>query len=334
MKLEKRNLAAQTVNRRRFLSLATGGVLFPYAAFSIRAQFQKPIQEHASNNRRLNPQGWDPTTLTASWIGHSTVLMNFFGTTILTDPVLTEKVGIDVLGLFVYGPQRITPPALTFEELPPLEVILISHAHMDHMDLRTLDRFDRSMPVVVAANTGDILEDQGFTNVLELDWGKSIEIKDVTIEALQVKHNGARFPWEHARSKGSEDGRSCNAYLLSKSNVHAVFAGDTAYCEYFKPLRDRFPSIDLAIMPIGGYDPWENNHATPEQSVLMCKQMGARVILPVHWQTFVSTSESVLEPIERLKAALVNETIKIALDDIGEVWSLGEERPPDRTPGD
>ena len=327
------NQPLYSATRRRFLELAAGTVLLPYGLSAAQRWIGQPSQPSSPDDGGPRPEAWKPNTLTACWIGHSTVLMNFFGTTIITDPVFSNEVGID-MGFLVYGPRRITQPALRFDQLPPIAIMLISHAHMDHLDLRTVRRFDRSMPVVVPAHTADLLLDQGFTNVRELDWGHSLEINGVQIEAIQVKHNGARFLWEPDRADGSENGRSFNGYLLSRNNIHVVFGGDTGLCDFFKPLRQRFNGIDLAIMPIGGYEPKQRYHATPEQTVAMCKDMGARALLPIHWETFVSTSEHVDEPMDRLKKAMEHETFLLAADDIGCVWTLEAGRSSDSPRGE
>jgi L-ascorbate metabolism protein UlaG (beta-lactamase superfamily) len=266
------------------------------------------------------PQTWSDSGLTAAWIGHATVLINYFGRWIITDPVLSERIGINVANLFTIGPRRLVSPALSFDELPKIDLILLSHAHMDHLDIPTLRKFDRHTPVVIAKNTFDVIEDLGFQEVYELDWGEYALIGDLRIEALEVKHFGWRYPWEKDRSRGYWDGRSYNAYLISGSGRHVVFGGDTAYQEFFKRLSERNLSIDVALMPIGAYDPWIRNHCTPEQALEMSNHMNARYILPIHWNTFIQSEEPTAEPMERLRRAAQPE--RIALHAIGETWTL------------
>ena len=266
------------------------------------------------------PETWDPGTITASWIGHATVLLDFFGTRIITDPVLSERIGID-MGLFTLGPRRLISPALSPEELPPVDLILLSHAHLDHLDIPTLKRFSRSTPVVIAQNTYDVIEDMEFSTVYELDWGKWTAVGDLRIEALEVKHFGWRYPWERDRSRGYADGRSFNSYLLSKNDTHIVFGGDTAYQEHFTALGRRLPAVELAIMPIGAYDPWINAHANPEQALAMADQMNAYHVLPIHWNTFIQSQEPTSEPIQRLKLAAKEQPDRVVLESIGETWT-------------
>ncbi len=280
---------------------------------------RRPLAEPAE---RPDPRSWDSSTITVAWIGHSTVLMNFFGTMILTDPVFSDRIGLRILGLATLGPQRLVSPALEPEDLPPIDLLLLSHGHMDHLDFPSLRRLNHATPVVMAKNTSDLLQQRDWSNVRELDWGETITLAGVEIEALKVRHFGWRFPWEQDRSRGSWNGRSFNAYRLSKNGKHVVFGGDTAYQEYFKTLAERGIDVELAMMPIGAYNPWIHAHASPEQSVQMAEHMKARTILPIHWNTFSLSYEPQKEPIERLKAALQGNSPALALDDVGKTWKM------------
>lgn len=270
------------------------------------------------------PKSWDDSTITAAWIGHATVLINFFGTRIITDPVFSERIGIKLLGAFPVGPKRLVAPALSIDELPPIDLILLSHAHMDHLDFPSLRRFNKNIPMVVAKNTKDLLVDRGWKEIHELDWGERLDVAGVRLEALRVRHFGWRFPWESDRSRGDWNGRSFNAYLITKNDKNIVFGGDTAYQEYFKTLAERNIPIDLAILPIGAYDPWIHVHANPEQTVAMANHMSARTILPIHWNTFTLSYEPQNEPIERLKKALAQHSPSLALENIGETWKISQ----------
>ncbi len=116
------------------------------------------------------PSQWSDARFTLAWIGHSTVLINFFGVTILTDPVLFPRIGIRLPG-FTIGPKRLTAPALEFHQLPQIDVIVLSHAHFDHLDLRTLRCFDESTRVITARATRDLLKRTHFSSITELEWG-------------------------------------------------------------------------------------------------------------------------------------------------------------------
>src|SRR5262252_3618875 len=123
------------------------------------------------------PSNWSDLRVTTAWIGHATVLINFFGIKILTDPVLFSRVGIRLPGLTI-GPKRLTAPALQFHELPQIDLVLLSHAHFDHLDLRTLRCFDRSTTVITARATRDLLKRTRFSHVTELEWGQSRNVSN------------------------------------------------------------------------------------------------------------------------------------------------------------
>lgn len=271
---------------------------------------------------RPDPQSWSDDTITVAWIGHATVLINFFGTMIITDPVFSKRAGIRVLGIFTLGVKRLVAPALSLDELSKIDLVLLSHAHMDHLDHPSLKKIRKDVPFVVAKNISDLLEHHRLENMQELDWNARVDVAGVTVEALRVDHFGWRFPWEKDRSRGFMDGRSYNAYLISKNGKHILFGGDTAYQEYFRKLAERSIPIELAIMAIGAYDPWIRVHATPEQVVEMANQMKAKWVMPVHWGTFIVSEEPAGEPIVRLKAAIGKHSPLLALEKIGETWRM------------
>jgi L-ascorbate metabolism protein UlaG (beta-lactamase superfamily) len=316
-------------NRRKFITALTGAVLFPGTLLAKEEREKRSRWDMIFSNHdvlpaplRPTPENWANDTITAAWIGHSTILINFYGTMIITDPVLSERIGVNILGLFTAGPKRLIRPALTFEQLPKIDLILLSHAHMDHLDLLTLKKFDDSIPVVMAKNTMDVVDGLGWQNVREIDWGEKTTIGDIEINAFRVKHFGWRYPWEEDRSRGNWEGRSYNAYLITKNEKHIFFGGDTAMQDFFKPIKERGISIELAMLPIGSYDPWIFNHANPEQAVSMAHDLNAKVILPMHWSTFIQSDEPTEEPIQRLRKAAGD--LPIAVETVGQTWTLEE----------
>ena len=254
--------------------------------------------------------------MTLAWLGHSTVLINFFGVTILTDPVLFPRVGIRLPGITI-GPKRLTAPALPFHDLPRIDLILLSHAHFDHFDLRTLRCFDETTRVITARGTSDLLKRTRFSNITELDWGESKTLStttgEMTITAIPVKHWGARTQ--------RDTHRGYNGYIIERTGRRIIFAGDTAMTDSFAALRRHGP-IDVTIMPISAYNPWIQSHSTPEQAVQMANAAGARFIVPVHHQTFRLSLEPFREPIERFEVALSQTPERIALREIGETFVL------------
>ena len=265
---------------------------------------------------RPNPAEWSDARITAAWLGHATVLINFFGIKILTDPVLFPRIGIRLPGLTL-GPKRLTASALTVRDLPKIDIVLLSHAHFDHFDMRTLHRLDRSVTVITAGRTGDLLRWTRFRDVSELGWKQTKSVTTfagkIDIVAFQVKHWGARVR--------RDTYRGYNGYVLERNNRRIIFSGDTALSDSFAELRASGP-IDLAIMPIGAYNPWIRSHCTPEQAVQMANEAAARFILPIHHQTFHLSAEDFREPIERFQAALHKTPERIALREIGETFVL------------
>ena len=263
---------------------------------------------------RPEPAAWDDARLTVAWLGHATVLVNFYGTWLLTDPALRTRVGVGVGGLTL-GPRRLVRPALGVRELPALDAVLVSHAHFDHCDLATLRRLPRATRAVVQEGMGDLV--RRFARVDELKWGESTEVKGARVEAVEVNHWGARRLTDKHRGYGG--------FLVEKRGRALVFGGDTAYTAAFERLRRRGTRVDLAVLPIGAYDPYINVHANPEQSWRMAREMGARYILPMHHSTFRLSREPAAEPRQRLLAAAGEERWRVALTEVGQTWTLPEE---------
>jgi L-ascorbate metabolism protein UlaG (beta-lactamase superfamily) len=265
---------------------------------------------------RPRPEEWPDDRLTAAWLGHSTVLINFFGVNVLTDPVLFPRIGIR-FPFFTIGPKRLTEPALTFRKLPRIDLVLLSHAHFDHIDWRTLRQFGARTRVVTAPATRDLLGWTKLLDITELRWGEEKEIVapagSLVVRAFRVNHWGARLR--------RDTYRGYNGYVLERAGHRVIFSGDTALTNSFAELRDGRP-YDLAIMSIGAYEPWIRSHCTPEQAVTMATAANARFIMPVHHQTFKLSFEPFREPIERFVRALRAEPERMALREIGETFVL------------
>ncbi len=267
---------------------------------------------------RPEPRSWADDRLTAAWLGHATVLINFCGSWIVTDPALEPRVGIG-RGHAKLGPRRLVKPALRARELPPLDLLLLSHAHMDHTDLGTLRSLERDVPVAVQQGNRDLV--RRFRKVEELAWGETTAVDSVTVESVEVRHWGARMVADRHRGYGG--------YLITKGDHTVLFAGDTAYTDAFDRLGERV-KVDLAILPIGAYDPWIANHASPEQAWRMFKGLGADYLLPVHHSTFRLSREPVEEPIQRLLAAAGSERWRVVAMEVGGSWTLPERGKPGR----
>jgi L-ascorbate metabolism protein UlaG (beta-lactamase superfamily) len=298
------------------------GSLRTYAGFARR--FGRRFLEERLDERRVpvapaphrpRPAEWSDERLTVAWLGHATVLVNFYGTWLLTDPALGRRVGVRLAPGVTVGPRRLVEPALTPAELPPLDAVLVSHAHMDHCDLATLRRLPREAAAVVQRGNLDLV--RRFRRAHELAWGESVEVAGARVESLEVSHWGAR--------KLTDSHRGYGGFLIEKRGRAMVFGGDTAYTRAFGRLRARRGlDIALAALPIGAYDPYINAHANPEQSWAMAREMGARHILPMHHATFRLSREPSGEPIARLLAAAGDECWRVAVTEIGQTWQLEE----------
>jgi L-ascorbate metabolism protein UlaG (beta-lactamase superfamily) len=311
-----------------------------WAAYLWREAIRKSFDPIAPPFTKPKPNEWSDDRVTAAWLGHSTVLINFFGVRILTDPALFPRVGIRIPFLFTIGPKRLTAPALSIVELPKIDIIILSHAHFDHIDWRTLSKFDSSVKVITAPRTRDLLRWTKLRDITELRWGEhlvcheragkldcfkqsslsgaSVRVDDrssrrIEITAVPVKHWGARMQYD--------DFRGYNGYLIERNDRRIFFAGDTTFTETFSELR-KYGPLDLAIFAIAAYNPWIRSHATPEQAIKMANAAGARFIMPVHHQTFRLSVEPLREPIERFTAALRDQPERIALREIGETFVL------------
>ncbi|MDT3695603.1 MAG: MBL fold metallo-hydrolase [Ignavibacterium sp.] len=309
------------MNRRRFIrniSLISAGFLF----ITEKIQGKEPP---VFSEYKPDPSLWKEDEINIAWIGHSTVLINFFGTTILTDPVFYERIGVSIFGM-TFGPSRFTYPALTIDEIPKPDIILLSHAHMDHMDYESLDTITKTFPdqidCITAYNTADVVAELKWKSLQEIDWGEETELLRIKFKANEVKHFGWRYPWEKDRSNGyMQDGRSYNAVIIEKDGKKILFGGDTAYHELFKPLKNE--NIDIAIMPIGAYNPWKKNHCNPEEALIMAEEhIGAKYFIPIHTKTFKQGMEPIEEPLAWLNESVSKYKINLALDDIGKTFTL------------
>jgi L-ascorbate metabolism protein UlaG (beta-lactamase superfamily) len=264
-----------------------------------------------------NVAAWTPVGVHTAWIGHSTVLISVDGFTILTDPVFSNRVGINA-GPVTVGMKRLVHPALSIAQLKQSighpDLILLSHAHMDHFDLPSLRALEHpKTTVVTAANTSDLLRVKRYGAVHELRWGESRQVGPATVKAFEVSHWGARMR--------TDTHRGYNGYLIDIGRYRILFGGDTAYTQAFRNLRSS-RKLDLAIMPVGAYDPWIYAHCNPEQAMAMANDAGAEFVLPVHHRTFKLSNEHYEEPLERTLVAAGAATDRIAVREIGQEFRL------------
>lgn len=266
---------------------------------------------------RPQPDTWSNDEIAGSCLGHSTVLMNFLGARILTDPVFSTRVGPGYAPL-VLGPKRYVRPALRPRDFAAPDVIVLSHAHFDHFDIASLRKFSRDTPIVTARHTGDLLRRWRFREIRELDWGETLTFTvrgaPLAITAIEVAHWGARMLRDNFRGY--------NGYVLERGGAAICFAGDTAYTRAFAALGRRKRRLDLMLMPIGAYDPWIRAHCSPEQAVAMADQAKARTFVPIHHETFQLSHEPMDEPARRLRRALAHEPERLLAVSVGETFRV------------
>ncbi|MCX4514493.1 MBL fold metallo-hydrolase [Streptomyces sp. NBC_01619] len=240
----------------------------------------------------------EPGTVAVTWAGHASWVIGIGELTVLTDPVWSRR----ILGT----PARLTPVGVRWEDLPPVDAVVISHNHYDHLDAPTIARLPRRTPLFVPAGLGGWFRRRRFTRVTELDWWETAELPagsgvgSVRFEFVPAHHWSKRTLTDTCRSLWG-------GWILTDQRGRQVyFAGDTGYGHWFKEIGRRHPEIDLALLPIGAYAPrwWLSSvHTDPEEALQAFEDLGARNMAPMHWATFVLSAEPVMEPIRRLLTA-------------------------------
>lgn len=250
-------------------------------------------------------QNPDPDVLQATWIGHSTVLVQYKGKTILTDPVFSQRAG----PVSFAGPARVTQPGYKIDELPAVDLIVISHNHYDHLDKKSLEALsDKTDHIAAPLGVGQwIKKKTPFSeNVTELDWWQSKSVNGLNVTATPSQHWSGRSLTDRYKTLWA-------AWAITIEDKTIWFGGDTGYNTIqFKEIGDRINRIDLAIIPIGAYAPrWfmKSSHVNPEEAVLIHQDVGSLNSIGVHWGTFSLTSEPIDEPPARLKTALAAASI-------------------------
>lgn len=251
------------------------------------------------------------SSLAATWLGHASVLLRVGDQWVLTDPVFSPRIGIPI-GPITIGLGRLAP-APDPAALPRPDIILLSHAHFDHLDKPSLRALAHpSTRVITAAGTARLVP-RGFGQVDELGWDRELSANGLQLRAMQPRHWGARMTVDAHRGY--------NAYVLDSLHRRVLFAGDTALTDRFRTLASEPRRTDLAIFGIGAYDPWIHNHASPEQVWTMFQESGAEHLLPMHHSTFKLSDEPRDEPLNRLFAAAGTTAGVIVGHQLGQPWA-------------
>jgi N-acyl-phosphatidylethanolamine-hydrolysing phospholipase D len=249
----------------------------------------------------------DPGTLranrsepTLTWIGHSTFLIQLEGMNLITDPIFTRRAS----PVYFAGPKRVTPVGLALEDLPEIDVVLISHNHHDHLNEHSVRAILKRQPekpplFVVPAGLGNWFRRRGFPRVAELDWWQSVDA-GLKIHAVPVQHWSQRtaFWVNHSRWLG---------FIVEGRGGKLFFPGDTGYSRDFADIRARFGPMSVALLPIGAYDPeWfmRPMHTNPEEAAQIHQDLESKLSVAMHWGTFALTDEPFEEPPQRFRNAM------------------------------
>lgn len=259
--------------------------------------------------------------LAATWMGWSSVLVEIDGHRLLTDPVWSDRCSPSTL----VGPHRFHAPPIALDRLPPIDVVVISHDHYDHLDMPVVRALSRKgTRFAVPLGIGAHLERWGVPpqQIAELDWNESVAIKGLRLTATPSRHYSGRDP--------RHNDETLWATWVVKGPAHAIFfSGDTGYIEDFKKIGNDHGPFDLTLIKIGAYDPtWEWIHMNPEDAVRAHADLRGRVMLPVHWATFNLGFHAWREPADRAVAAAAKAGVALAMPKLGERIEIGGELSP------
>jgi N-acyl-phosphatidylethanolamine-hydrolysing phospholipase D len=253
-----------------------------------------------------------------TWLGHASFLIRLDGCTVLTDPFLTDYAS----PLAPLGPRRFAPPALRPDQLPRVDVLLLSHNHYDHLDLATIEALPgkTQIQVVVPLRLAGYFGERGYPNVQELDWHQQTVVGGLRVTALPAIHFSRRTLFDRNQTLWT-------GYVIESRRKRLHFAGDTAYGPVFAELAAGLDPFDLALLPIGAYEPrvlMRGSHTTPEEAVQVGRELRAARLVAMHWGSIVLTEEPPFEPPERFRRAAAAAGYR---DDTAWVLRIGETRP-------
>ena len=251
-----------------------------------------------------------------TWLGHASFLLRLGGKVIVTDPFLSDYAS----PVPPLGPKRIVPPAFRAHELPPIDILLLTHNHYDHMDLPSLEALPLAPHALAVVPLGlrRYVENRGFAEIAELDWQGRAVVGDLHITSLPAIHMSKRGFFDRNRTLWT-------SYGLRSPERHVYVAGDTAYGPVFKSLKPR-DGFDLGLVPIGAYEPrllMKGVHTTPEEAVAIGKNLAIKRLVAKHWGTIQLTDEPMFEPPGRFRAAALKEGYR---DENIWVMKIGETR--------
>ncbi|MCG6151668.1 MBL fold metallo-hydrolase [Leptospira bandrabouensis] len=247
-----------------------------------------PVVENDGSQLKTNL-----SQLSVTWVGHATTLIQIDGVNILTDPIWSERCS----PVSFIGPKRYTPPGIKIDDLPKIDLIILSHNHYDHTDLPTLKQLEEKFHPLVLTGLGNrkLLLDEGIRNVQEMDWWEKTTMKDLQITFTPTQHFSGRGLFDR-------DKTLWGSYLISGKKEKVYFGGDTGYYTHFQEVTNQLGPVDIAILPIGATEPrWlmEPVHIDPKQAVQAFGDLKAKYLVPMHYMTFVLSDEPLDSPVPR-----------------------------------
>ncbi len=269
-----------------------------------RAEAAAPWPDHVATHPGKPAQVSGRGRMVATWIGHSTVLVQAGGINILTDPIYAERAG--PWGLL--GPKRVRDPGIAFADLPHIDLVLVSHDHWDHMDVAALKRlWDRDRPLIVTSLGNDTILQQHGIPAVARDWGQRVPVRPgIAVIVERVHHWGSRCGADRDRALWS-------GFTVTLPGGNLFFAGDTGWGDGRWPVEAaKDGPYRLALIPIGAFRPREvmrPNHIDPVAAVDVFRRIGAGSALAIHWGTFKLSSEGMYDPPRLLHAALARQGV-------------------------
>lgn len=234
-----------------------------------------------------------------TFVNHSTVLIQVAGYNILTDPIWSKRAS----PWSWIGPKRVIPPGINFVDLPPIDIVLISHNHYDHLDIPTLKSLEKAHHPRFFVSQGNrpFLISEGLQDVTELDWWDRVELNsDLALTFVPAQHFSARGLWDRNRTLWG-------GFAIEGAGQLIYFAGDTGYSPYFKEIRERLGAPTMALLPIGSFKPlglMNPMHMSPQDAVQAHLDLEAQNSLAIHFGTFQMSADHYDEPVVELKKAL------------------------------
>ena len=269
------------------------------------------------------PRTVGPEDVVVTFIGHATFLIQVGTTNVLIDPVYSERAS----PVSFAGPRRVRAPGVAFDDLPAISLVLLSHNHYDHCDLETLRALDRRFhaPVVTPIGNGPLLRSAGIRQMKEIDWWQRASTTPLPITVTPAQHFASRNMFDRNRALWG-------GFLIEALGCRILFAGDTGYGLHFREIAERLSPIDLALLPIGAYEPrWfmKDIHMNPAEAVQAHLDLAARRSIAMHFGTFQLTPEGIDEPVRELAKALRERGVpseRFRTVDVGESVSLNRGR--------